>query len=416
VKKTLLSFLLAGCTLFAQTLTLQECIDKTIKNHPDIKTFMLKIEQSKKSYKSANADNLPQINLRGGYNITQTYPITLNNTFKTVDDDGWSLGVNLKQKLWDFSKTKYKTEAFKKDEDISKLSLEETKALLALKVKSLYELMVVQQEAIKVRQKDLEAKQSLYEQAKALVKQGLKTKADASRFLSAVYMAKNNLFIAKSLFEKAKRSLSLYMGEDIQDDITLQSETIKKEFDADKYSQDSILKENYGLKIDKLNIEKNSLLHKSSKAAKYGSIDAIASYDRIGVLQDDYDSKTVGLTLNIPLYNGGKLSAEEQKAHIALQLAKEKEASKKIALKDEINGLILDIRKYDNTIKAKNKELISANETRMVIEGRYKVGLATYTEVLDAVSTVLDAKLGVLEAYYLKSLAIDRLKYLKGKI
>ncbi len=408
--------MIAGGALFAQTLGLKECIDKTLKNHPDVKTFMLKIEQSKKSYKSANADNLPQVNLQGGYNITQTYPITVNNTFKTIDDNGWSIGVNLKQKLWDFSKTKYKTEAFKKDEDISKLSLKQTEALLVFKVKSLYESMVVQKEAIGVREKDIEAKKALHEQAKALVRQGLKTKADESRFLSALYNAKSSLQTAKSLYKKAKDSLSLYIGETIPDDITLQRESIKKKLNPSLQSVNSIVKENYQLKIDAVNIEKNRLLHKSSNAAKYGSIDAIASYNRIGTLQDDYDSKLLGITLNIPLYSGGRLKAESQKAKIAYLIAKEKKSSEILNLKDEIEGLITDIKRYNATIKAKKEEIISANETKKVIEGRYRVGLATYTEVLDAVSTVLNAKLSLLEAYYSKSVAIDRLEYLKGKI
>ncbi len=403
-------------TIFAQTLNLKECIDKTLKNHPDIKTFMLKIEQSKKSYNSAYSDNFPQINLQGGYNITQTYPVTANNTFKTIDDNGWSLGVNLRQKLWDFSKTKYKVEAFKKDEDISKLSLKEAKALLAFKVKSLYESMVVQKEAIEVRKKDIETKKALYEQAKALVKQGLKTKADESRFFASLYNAKSSMQTAKSLYKKAKDSLSLYMGEDIDDDIILQRDSIKKELSPSLRDMDSIIKNNYQIKIDVKNIEKNRLLHQSSKAAKYGHIDAIASYSRIGALRDDYNSKLLGATLNIPLYSGGRLDAEAQKAKIAYLIAKEKKSSEILRLKDEIEGLLTDIERYDATIRAKKEELFSVNETKKVVGGRYKVGLATYTEVLDAVSSFLNAKLALLEAYYLKSVAIDRLQYLKGKI
>ncbi len=413
--KKLLLFVLFTNIIFAKTLTEKECIDKTIKNHPDIKSYMLQIEKSKKSLKSAKSGNLPQINLQANYNLTQTYPVTAGNIFKTVDDDGWSAGVALKQKLWDFSKTKYMIEAYKKDEDISKLSLKEVKALLSYKVRSLYELMVVQKEAIKVRKQDLKTKKELYKQAQALYKQGLKTKADTSRFLTAIYVSKNSLENAKSLYEKAKNSLSLYMGESIDDDSSLEQDVLKKELKSQD-NIENIIKNNYKLKIDTLNIEKNSLLHKSSKASKYGSLDLVASYNKIGSLSDDYDSKLLGITLNIPLYNGGRLSAEEQKAKIALEITKQKKISEILSLKDEIQGLIEDIKKYDTTIKAKKEELISSNQTKMVIEGRYKSGLATYTEVLDGETSVLNAKLGILEAYYSKSMAINRLRYLEGKI
>ena len=409
-----IAIILINGILYANTLTIKESIKKTLLNHPDIKSFMLKIKQSQKSYQSANADNLPQINLQAGYNITQTYPVTSNNHFKTINDNGWSMGISLKQKIWDFKKTKYMVEAFKFDEDISKLSLKEAKNLLAYKVKSLYELMVVQKEAIKVREKDLESKQALYLQAKAMVKHGLKTKADESRFLSAFYQAKNNLTIAKTSFTKAKDSLSLYMGEKIPNDVKLQTNIIKQDFKYNQNIEKEILKSNYQIKIQEQNIQKNNLLHKSSQASKYGSVNLIASYNRLGTL-NNYDSKLIGLTLSIPLYSGGRLNAQEQKARLAFELAKEQKNSKILELKDEIESLLNDIKEYKKTIKAKKAQLFSANETKKVIEGRYKVGLATYVEVLDSISVILNAKLGVLEAYYAKSMAIARLKYLKGE-
>jgi outer membrane protein TolC len=394
---------------------LQESIDKTLLNHPDIKSFILKIEQSKKSYDSASADYLPQINLHAEYNPLQTYTLPVNGSFNTLDDDGWGVGINLKQKIWDFSKTSSKIKASKIDEDISKLSLQDAKALMAYKVKSLYGLMVVQKEAIRVRQKDLKAKKAYYAQAKALVVQGLKTDADASRFLSAVYVAQDNLAITKATHKKAQTSLSFYIGEEIKDDVVLEYDVIKKVYHFDENIEKEILESNYQMQINSQTIDKNRLLHKSARASHYGSLDGVASYNHLDTL-NSYDSKLIGLTLNIPLYSGGKTSAEAQIAKIGIQLAKEQKASKLLALKEEINTLLIDIQRYDKTIEAKQAQENSAKETKKVLEARYKAGLSTYIEVLDAISLVLNARLGVLEAYYAKSIAINRIEYLKGNI
>ncbi len=78
--------------------------------------------------------------------------------------------------------------------------------------------------------------------------------------------------------------------------------------------------------------------------------------------------------------------------------------------------MIIDIIRYEKTIKSKQAQLISANNTKDVLQGRYKEGLSTYMEILDAESLVLDAELGLLEAYYTKSVAIDHIDYLKGKV
>jgi len=414
MRKFLFFNLLLVSALSAEVLTLQQSIDTVLKNYPDVKSFMLKIKQSEASYKSAYADYMPQIDLHAQYNATQTYVFPVNGSFHTVDDTGWDAGVNLKQKVWDFSKTSSKVNATKVDKDISKLSLDELKALLTYKVKNLYELMVVQSEAIVVRKKDLESKEAYYAQAKALVEQGLKTKADASRFLSAVYVAKDNLAVAQSAYNKAKTTLSLYMNMPISDSVELEGDFLKRDFHAAADLQKEILNNNYTLRIDAKNVEKNILLHKSAKASHYGSIDIVASYDHMDTL-NEYDAKVAGITLNVPLYSGGRVSAEAQKAAIGAQIAKEQQRSRELAIKDELHNLLFDIERYNKTIAAKKAQLDSALSTKNVLDARYKEGLSTYIEVLDATSLVLNARLGLLEAYYSRALSIDRIDYLKGK-
>jgi outer membrane protein TolC len=413
MKKILCINLLLALGLNAQTLSLEQSINKTLLNHPDIKAFALKVKQSNAGYRSALSAYLPQINFSAEYDPSKTYVFPFNGTFHTQDDDGWSAGVNLKQKIWDFSQTTSKINATKIDEKIAALSLEDIKILIASKVKSLYELMVVQHEAISVRKKDLLSKEAYYAQAKGLFMQGLKTEADTSRFLSAVYIAKDNLAIAKSSYEKAKNSLSLYMAEKLDDNVTLDASVIKKSFVQKSIKE--ILGANKQLQIYDDTIDKNILLHKSAKAAHYGSIDLLASYDRIGSL-NIYDSKKVGIVLNLPLYSGGKISAQAQNMEIGSQISQEQKASKLLNLKEEISNLILDIKRYDKTIAAKKAQLDAAKSTKKVLDGRYKEGLATYIEVLDATTLVLNARLGLLEAYYSRALSIDRIDYLQGKI
>nr|WP_321265588.1 TolC family protein [uncultured Sulfurimonas sp.] len=416
MKKSLLIFNLLSIYLFANTLTLQESIDKTLANNPDIKSLKLKITQSQKSYDVAFADYLPQINLQAEYDITQTYVLPSAGTFSTKDDDGWNIGANLKQKIWDFKRTSSKLEASKIDEDIATLSLEEMQALMVYRVKSLYKFIVVQKEDIEVRKKDLASKKAYYEQAKALVEQGLKTKADSSRFLSAYYASLEMLAISKASLNKAKKSLSLYMNEEIKQETTFQENIIEKEsIFKDTKIEDEILLNNSQLKIDAQKIDKNRLLYKSAKASHYGSIDAVASYKHFDTL-NSYDSSLVGVTLDIPLYSGGRLSAEAQKAQIEIQVAKEQQMSKILAIKDELSNLMIDIKRYEKTIESKQVQLIWANETKDVLQCRYKEGLSTYIEVLDAESLALDAQIGLLEAFYTKSVAIDHIDYLKGKI
>ncbi len=99
----------------------------------------------------------------------------------------------MSQQLFDFSRSSHAIRSAKIRHEISRLSLKETKALMRYEVRVAYALLLVQKAALKARQKDLIAKKALYAQAKALVKQGLKTKADESRFLSSFRLAEDAL-------------------------------------------------------------------------------------------------------------------------------------------------------------------------------------------------------------------------------
>ncbi len=394
-------------------LTLNSCIQKALQTHPDIKKFILQVKHSQEGIKVAQADYLPHLSLNAEYDPLATYVMPANGSFQTNRDDGWRAGATLTQKIWDFSKTTSLIKVQKTQEEIEALSLQDARALLAYKVKLLYEMVLVQQKAVIVRGKDLKSKEELYKQAKALVDQGMKTHADSTRLLSSVYVAEDNLEIAKSDLNKAKTTLALYIGETIpqetkfDDTLTTSYENIVNETD--------ILQDSLSLRILQNNQIKSELLYKAAKAAHYGSIDAIASYSHQRTL-NTYATSMVGIMLNIPLYSGGQLSAQKEQAIIDKKSAKNEFDAKVLALKEEFSNLLIDLKRYEYTIKAKTSQLQAADQTKTVISARYREGLATYIEVLDATALSLDAQLGLLQANYSRRSIMHRIEYLQGKI
>lgn len=415
--KKLLLLVLFTFASGAQTLSMQTCVERTLANHPDIKVFMLKVAQSEESYTVSRSDYLPQVALLGEYNPQRTYVLQQSGQFDTIDDDGWSIGVMLKQKIWDFSKTTSLTEASQIEQQIAGLSLEDAKAVMAYKIKSLYALMVLQREAIDVRRKDAKAKEAFYKQAMGFHKQGLKTKADVARFKAAHYLAKEDLEVAQASFDKSRNTMALYTGIRINKDVKLDFTTIKsggiglKKTYALKHQA---LKDNLQIKIASKQIDKNQKLHKAAKASHFGSIDATASHTQTDML-NRYDTNVIGVTLNVPLYSGGRLSAEEQRMQIETNVAREQLESKSIALEEEFENLFLDLESYQESTKAKKAQLTSAEEAQKVVNARYKEGLATYIEVLDSAAFLLQAKLGLLEVGYKQRIALNRIDYLTGK-
>ncbi len=335
IGKTIFVSTLFSLSLLAQTLSLSESIDKTLAHHPDIKSFALKISQSQEAYKTSRADYLPQVVLNAEYDPIHTYVFPANGVFNTKDDDGWSAGGIVKQKIWDFSKTTSKMKVSEMDEKIAQLSLEDAKALMVYKVKSLYALLAVQREAVSVREKDMELKKELYNQSEALLSQGMRTKSDSSRFLSAYYAAKDALGIAQANFDKARITLSLYMGEPIDEDVILESTIPRDDLTPPDLTQlnEAMLGNNPEVKLYTKNIQKNARLYDAAFSAHFGSIDAYAAYTHFDTL-NSYDAKTVGLTLTVPLYSGGRTSATAQQAKIGEQIAQEQFNAKVLAFQE----------------------------------------------------------------------------------
>lgn len=414
MKKTVIFIVsLMSSTLIAQTLTLHNCINRALSTHPDIKKSILQIQKNKSAISIARADYMPQLTLSAEYDPTKTYALPVNGVFHTKDSDGWIAGASLEQKIWDFSKTSSNIKAQKVQADISKLSLKDAKALLVYKVKLQYELILLQQKAIKVREKDLNSKEELYKQAKELFKEGLKTQADVSRFLSSVYEAKDALFIAYANFNKARVTLSLYINEPINKNVILKNTDAKKYWHIE--SESTVLQNAPSLKALKKDIKKSEFTYKSAKASHYGSVDAIASYTRQNTL-NQYDSTLVGIRLNIPLYSGGRTSALVEQSILNKQNTQEEYNSKILSFKEEFETLNIDLQRYTHTISSKKSQLQSAQQTKKVLDARYKEGLSTYIEVLDAIAQELNAKLGLLQAKYERNSIIYRLEYLQGQI
>ena len=317
MKRSFLLNILLSLSVSAQSLSLDQAIDRALAYHPDIKVFELKRAQSLEGVSLSRSDYLPQVVLNAEYDPLKTYVLPQNGSFHTKDDQGWHAGVIVKQKIWDFEKTFKAIDAAKVQEDVDRAVLKDVKADLALKVKMQYALMVVQRQAITVRQKDLQSKQELYDQALALVKLGMKTEADATRFLSSLYISRNNLSISKANYEKARQTLELYIGIPIDQDVEL-DETILYQDLAHKTLFKEIEKNNPQLQASAKRVEKAQLLYESIHASHYGSVDALASYDYQNTL-NEYDAKMIGITATIPLYLGGRISASHSRHRLRLR-------------------------------------------------------------------------------------------------
>ena len=415
MKKITMLIIAAVIGLQAELLSLDTCIDKALATHPDVRTFMLKVQQQNEGVKMERGALLPKVSIYAEYDPQRTYVIPLNGEFNTIDSDGWSVGISASQKLYDFSKSSHSIQSAKIRHEVSRLSLEEVKALMRYRIRVAYAQILVQEAALDARRKDLEAKKALYEQARALVKQGLKTRADESRFLTSVRQAEDALALAQADYKKARITLEEYIGERIAEDTRFEEWRLNgSEGQPENSDPDKVVANNLQIKIAQKSREASYESYRSKRVERFGSIDLVAEASHFDTLSS-YDSTVIGIRYSAPIYSGGRLSAQAQQSRIEEMVSAEGRESKKRSVDKEVRSLLADLSEVRKRIDARRSQLHSAEETKSLIKARYEQGLATYMEVLDSEAVWLDAKLGLLNTYYTRLEQLYRLEYLNGK-
>ena len=411
MKKISLSLFLFGNLLNAYTLTVNECINTALDTHPDIKIAQQNIKINKLQHTNIIGDYLPQISLDLEYNPTKTVVLPVNGELNTIDTDGYMANINLKQRIWDFGRTTDSLKINHNDLKISKYLLNDKKSLLAYKIKVQYELMFFYKKVIEVKRQDLFLKEEYYKKAREQANVGEKTHIEEKRFLTSVYNAEDALKTSILDYKKSKYTLSNYIGIDLSDK---EIELVNTHTASKKIVQVT-LDNSPGIKILKEEIRKQ---HNSSSLAyksHFGSIDLKANLSYQNSI-NEYDTSYVGVSLNIPIYNGGKISNQVQISRINELKSKYKLEAQKRNMLEDINNSLIDVQKFRETISTKKLQINNSVDTLDIIKERWKVGMATYIEVLDANSILLNSRLDLLKNKFNLNQTIHKIEFLNGEI
>ncbi|MDQ1341138.1 MAG: outer membrane protein [Campylobacterota bacterium] len=411
MKKVILLLFLSIVFLKAEVLTLKECIDAALKNNPDVKSIAFKLEQSKEDTKREKASYLPKVDITLDYSPSKTFTVPTPKGIDTQNESATHADITLYQKIYDFDKTKSKVDIAKTNEELMQLSLKEAQNLLVLQIKQLYDVLILEKLSSRVAKNDLFIKEELYKEAKTFASLGMKTRADELRFYASLIEAKDELEKTKSSYTKNLLSLQRLSGLKIDENIGLE-ENLNKEKYKDKKSAIELLEKNNLLLIsESKKIEKSISSFNEAKSADYPEISAYAYYSQEDGISS-YDTNGIGIRAVIPLYNGGSVNAKKERAHLEMLVAKEEFSSKKLALAQELEALLVDAKRYDGTIEAKKIVAISAKEAYELMNARYKEGLATYLEVLDAAEFYSRSEFSYVRAVFEKNAIVNKIDYL----
>lgn len=405
-------------------LTLPEAVDYALENNPSTKNARLQLLISKATIKETTAQGLPQIN--GSYNMDYNPKIPvvfLPNQAPFGDPSNPSdviparfgvsyssgLGVTVNQMIFDGSFF-VGLRAAKTLLDLTNKDLEKAEIDVVENVKKAYFGVLVNQQRIRLASANLSRIDTLLKETLALNEAGFVEKIDVSR----VQVQRNNTYtqVQRSLagLEVSKQILKLQMGMPMEIELllaeSLQELTPKEEMIA-------LLGEEGGERIEVEQVATQITLAgldlKNNHSQYMPRINFIGNARRSGAgnelntvfnSSNWFGSSLVGLSMSVPIFDGFAKAARIQKNRVQLNQLENQRSFLKESFKNELFIAKVNLRNDLNILDLQQENLTLASEVYQIARIKYKEGIGSNLEVVEADASLIEAEINFLGALY----------------
>ncbi|MDX2191144.1 MAG: TolC family protein [Bacteroidota bacterium] len=453
-KLSVISLFLWAGSIFAQSqstdtlkMSLQECIDYTLKNNVAIKSASLDEEIAAARVREIRGIGLPQIDgsaglqhyfkLRNSYLPGSTPFVTLPPGAPAPDvlvlPAIFQLPTNLEasltatQILFNASYI-VGLQAAKTYKDLAYRSSQQTKEQTINNVKKAYFQNLINVERIKLFDINIVRLDSNLKQLKALQKSGFAEQIDVDRLevtlnnLLTEYEKTINLLVLSSL------SLKFQMGMPIEQNIILTDSIGKYTTNTDVNTNEQVdPSRRTEYQLLKLQVKSYQLDLKNNRGAALpslvaqGSLGAFTSSNNLNLFENrniavlnDLQSAPefkrqptywstysfVQLGLNVPIFSGLQRSSKVQQSKFNLAKAELNLKNFEQGMNLQVQSAKVNLTNSQRSLKIQERNLALAKNVNHVVFKKYKAGVASNLEVTDAESSLKEAQINYFNALF----------------
>ena len=416
-------FFLSGYTVHGQQeFSLKQAVEYALLNNEQVLNSELAIEDSEAQVWETKSGGLPKIDANVSYNNNLKIPVSIipANVFDPTAPEGEiaavkfgvqhaaNFGMSASQMIWDGSFF-IGLKAARTLRELSETNKFKTETDVVGMVTKSYYLVVINQERIGLIDANYTSIEGTLNETKELFNNGFAEKIDVSR----LQVQLNNLTTEKQSVENAvvsaKNLLKTVMGMPVNQQITLTDDLNGIDFEYDIDLVNGFELQNR-VEVQQMNYNRRLAMldYKNAKAAYIPTVGLTAAWGRnngndvFGSLwsKEWFTSSMVGVNVNIPIFEGFKKKYTVQRKRIQMQTLDNnyKQLSNNIQseLADAKNGL--DVNKQRLDVQIANMEL--AAEVRDMATEKYREGVGSNLEVINAEQDYKEAETNFLEALY----------------
>jgi outer membrane protein TolC len=333
------------------------------------------------------------------------------------------------QRLFDWkSIQKYRASAT--SETAAHLDLKDTRELVVLATGNAYLQSIAAAARVETAQAQLETAKALYQKALAQQQAGVSPAIDTLRAQVQYQTRQQQLIAATNDFAKQKLVLARVIGLALGQEFTLADKAPYEAFPIPDL--ETTLQRAYSLRSDYKAAQGRLLAaqfeHSAAVAGYYPSLNFAANYGEIGKVPGELlPTFLVSGTLNIPIFEGGKIHSDVLKADASLRQAEAQLADVRGQIDQDVRNALFDLKSSSDQVEVAQSSVNLAEQALTQSQDRFTAGVTDNLEVIQAQEAVATAHENLISSLYLHNLAkvsfaraIGRaeegvLEYLKGK-
>ncbi|HYA87441.1 MAG TPA: TolC family protein [Nitrospirota bacterium] len=405
-------------------LTLHDCIENALANHPDIRAAQESLNAGQGRVTQAASPYLPQVTASTGYSDSHA----LGGAFGETITKTYTTTLSVNQVLYDFGKTGNALDAARFGTQSAEKDIDRVVQEVVLNVKQAYYALLQAKKLVNVAQQSLMQTESHLKQAEAFFRAGSKPRYDVTRAEVDVNSAKLGLIHAENTVRLNTISLYNAMGldpiRDVEIEDVLSQPTALPSLDE---AQAAALKNRPEMQKAEFDIQQ-AQSHIKSEQSNYlptlsangaynwthGNVQA-GSFEGIPLVGEIQDSWNAGVMLSMPLFEGGLTNGRVSEARANKHSIEAQRDKLRQSILLEVNQAYADLESAAARIAVMDSSLKSAQESLELAEGRYREGVGPSIEVTDARVADVKAETDYVQALYDYQLAAAKLAKAMGK-
>jgi TolC family type I secretion outer membrane protein len=377
-----------------EVLSWQDCIMEAAKNHPDLIAAVEQVKQSEASKKITASTLFPQVDASLGASTGRTDTGTSSSTA-----DSYNYGLSGTQLIFDGTQTINNVKAAAENIKSSKENFRFTSATVRFRLRSAFVNLLEAQESLKITQEIYDIRRGNLELITLRYESGLEHRGALLTAEADLANAKYGIDQAKRALEVAQRDLVKEMGRrqltpiEVKGDFWV-SDTVKEKPDFL-----SLVKNNPSLK--QLIAQKNAAQFSLNSAyANFSpTLSGSAGAGKAGSnWEPKNDQWNLGLSLSVPIFEGGLRFAQIDQAKALLNQLRENERSTKDGLVLTLEQAWAALQDAVENVEVQRKSLIASEERSKIAQAQYSIGLIAFDNWTIIEDNLVSAKNSLLSA------------------